>query len=216
MVRRSAAGGNLRISGDHRPRRPKSLRKTPPSPGSFKGCDVALDVQAPLSPRIHPSMLKPTVQVHNENGILVAEFWDCLRLDPGAVQELRKKYEAHLRSGGRPELVVDLLGVGFAGSASLGHFVALHRVARSKNGRLVFCNVDPTVFEVFRVSKLDPLFRFVTDRATALVNAANPEPGPSDGAASPDGSDAGKNGGEAPRKPSGGSLLRSRERRKLS
>src|SRR5262245_24516050 len=99
-------------------------------------------------------MLKPSVQVHNENGILLAEFWDCLRLDSGAVQELRNKLEGHLRAGGRPEVVVDLLGVGFAGSASLGHFVAMNRTARQKNGRLIFCNVDPTVFEVFRVSKL--------------------------------------------------------------
>jgi hypothetical protein len=36
-------------------------------------------------------MLKPTVQIHNTNGIIVAEFWDCLRLDPGAVQTLRTK-----------------------------------------------------------------------------------------------------------------------------
>ena len=43
-------------------------------------------------------MLRPTVQVHNENGLMVAEFWDCLRLDPGAVQDLRVKYEAHVKA----------------------------------------------------------------------------------------------------------------------
>ena len=34
-------------------------------------------------------MLKPSVQIHNENGIVIAEFWDCWRLDPAPVQELR-------------------------------------------------------------------------------------------------------------------------------
>ena len=29
-------------------------------------------------------MLKPRVQTQRENGVLVAEFWDCLRLDLGA------------------------------------------------------------------------------------------------------------------------------------
>ena len=114
-------------------------------------------------------MLKPRADVQNVNGVLVAEFWDCLRLDAGAVQELRAKYETHLKNGGRPELVIDLLGVGFAGSAALGHFVALHRLAKPKNGRLIFCNVDKTVFEVFRVSKLEPLYDFVPDRAAALA-----------------------------------------------
>src|SRR5262249_37907241 len=35
-------------------------------------------------------------------------------------------------------------------------------------GRIIFCNVDPTVSEVFRASKLESLFEFVADRATAL------------------------------------------------
>ena len=34
-------------------------------------------------------MLKPTVEVRNEGGVLVAEFWDCLRLDPAPVRDIR-------------------------------------------------------------------------------------------------------------------------------
>jgi len=163
-------------------------------------------------------MLKPTVQVHTEAHALVAEFWDCLRLDPAPVKELRTKYEAHLRSGGRPVLVVDLLGVGFAGSAALGLFVTLQKLVRQKGGQLVFCNVDPTVLEVFRISKLDPLFLFVKDRPAALVMAAG-----MDGATGGDGSaPAGAEPAQpapAPAVPNRNSgtdnLLRSRLRRKL-
>ena len=86
-------------------------------------------------------MLKPSVQIHNVDGVMAAEFWDCLRLDPAPVQDLRKHFEAHLRSNGKADLVVDLLGVGFAGSAALGNFVAMQRLARQRNGRLIFCNV---------------------------------------------------------------------------
>ncbi len=117
-------------------------------------------------------MLKPSVQVHDHEGILIAEFWDCWRLDPAPVQDLRSRYDAHRRKKGRPELVIDLAGVGFAGSASLGIFVALHREARQNGGRLIFCNVEPTVAEVFRASKLAPLFEFVADRAAALESIA--------------------------------------------
>jgi len=120
-------------------------------------------------------MLKPRVQVRDEGGVLVAEFWDCLRLDPAPIQELRKQFETHLRSKGRPDLVVDLSGVGFAGSAALGGFLALNKLARQGEGRMVFCNVDPTVFEVFRVSKLVPLFTFEADVASALALLASPQ-----------------------------------------
>jgi anti-anti-sigma factor len=113
-------------------------------------------------------MLKPSLETHNVDGILVGEFWDCLRLDPAPVQDLRAAYEAHSKNGGRPEVVVDLSGVGFAGSAALGNFVALHRLVRGRGGRLVLCNVDPTVKEVLRASKLDVLFEFAGDRADAV------------------------------------------------
>ena len=64
----------------------------------------------------------------------------------------------------------------------LGNFVALHRQARQKGGRLIFCNVDPTVTEVFRASKLEPLFHFVADRAAALeLIARGPETATGDG-----------------------------------
>ncbi len=127
-------------------------------------------------------MLKPSVQIREQDGILVAEFWDCLRLDPVPVQELRKAFEAHHQRNGRPEVVVDLSGVGFAGSAALGGFLALRRLG----ARLVFCNVEPTVREVFRVSKLEPLFVFASDPASAiemaLKNGTDPsrDPSPAD------------------------------------
>lgn len=121
-------------------------------------------------------MLKPTVQTHNQDGLLIAEFWDCWRLDPAPVQELRARYESHLKGRGRPEIVIDLSGVGFAGSAALGNFVALHRLARQNEGRLIFCHVEPTVSEVFRASKLEPLFEFVADRAAALSSIASGAP----------------------------------------
>lgn len=114
-------------------------------------------------------MFKPMVEVHNIEGILVAEFWDCLRLVPGPVQDLQKHYEEHIRSKGCPDLVVDLLGVTIAGSAALGHFVALQRATRQHGGRIVFCNVDPHVLESFRVSRLVSLFSFCADRAAAVA-----------------------------------------------
>jgi anti-anti-sigma factor len=123
-------------------------------------------------------MLKPMVEVRDEGGVLVAEFWDCLRLDPAPVRDLRAHYESHVRAKKKPDLVVDLNGVVFAGSAALGGFLALLRLARQHGGRLVFCNVDENVHEVFRISKLSPMFAFLEDRAAALAYVSRP---PEDG-----------------------------------
>lgn len=130
-------------------------------------------------------MLKPSAQIHDVDGLMLAEFWDCLRLDPAPVQDLRTRYEKHLLDGGRPEVVVDLSGVGFAGSAALGSFVALHRIARQNGGRVIFCQVEPTVAQAFRASKLDKLFDFAADRAAA-IQAAKQGPPVARPAADPD------------------------------
>jgi anti-anti-sigma factor len=163
-------------------------------------------------------MLKPSVQIHNVDGLMVAEFWDCFRLDPAPVQELRKMFENHIAAKGRPELVIDLLGVGFAGSAALGNFMAMHRLAKQRGGGLIFCNVDPTVFEVFRVSKLDPLFEFTPDRASALKLATDPKPSATATAngAPADGTLQAAPRPETPRKTGGDGLISASRRRKLS
>lgn len=112
-------------------------------------------------------MLKPTVRIKVQDGFLVADFWDCLRLDPVPVKELRTALEKHVRGGGHAVAVVDLTGVSFAGSTALGGFVAM----RKQGARIVFHSVEPTVREVFRVSNLATLFRFVDDEAQALEAA---------------------------------------------
>ena len=113
-------------------------------------------------------MLKPSVQIHDQDGILLAEFWDCLRLDPAPVQELRSRYEAHLKKG--PTGGGDRPQRGWlCGFGGAGEFRGACIDARKNGGRLIFCNVDPTVREVFRASKLESLFEFVADRAAALA-----------------------------------------------
>jgi len=118
-------------------------------------------------------MLKPAVEVKNADGFLVAEFWDCLRLDPAPVRDLRQHYESHIRAKGKADLIVDLNGVSYAGSASLGGFLALHRLALQQGGRVIFCNVDESVHEVFRISKLIAMFSFVEDLPAAFAMAAS-------------------------------------------
>jgi anti-anti-sigma factor len=114
-------------------------------------------------------MLQPRVHVSDRQGVLVAEFWDCLRLDPAPVQELFRKYETTWPRLGRADLIVDFLGVDFAGSTALSGLVRLQKLCRQSGGRLVLCNLCPTVHEVFRLSRLVPLFTFVADRPAALA-----------------------------------------------
>jgi len=112
-------------------------------------------------------VLKPSVELREEPGVLVAEFWDCLRMDPKPVVDLRIQYSQVSASSGLKNLIIDLNGVEFSGSASLSGFLALSRTVKQNGGRMVFCNVDINVKEVFQVSKLDAMFVFSEDKDSA-------------------------------------------------
>ncbi|MFM1803009.1 MAG: hypothetical protein RJA81_2361 [Planctomycetota bacterium] len=112
-------------------------------------------------------MLKPSVELREESGVLVAEFWDCLRLDPKPVNDLRMRYSQMSAKTGLKDLIIDMNGIDFAGSAALSGFLALGRAMKQMGGRLVFCSVDRNVFEVFQVSKLDSMFLFAEDKDSA-------------------------------------------------
>lgn len=113
-------------------------------------------------------MLMPSVRLTEERGILVAEFWDCLRLDPQPVKDLREHYEEHVRSTGRADLVVDFHGVSFAGSSALSGFIAIRKACLTAGGRLALCMLEPAVRDAFHLLRLDPLFRFHETRQEAL------------------------------------------------
>ncbi|RUL85003.1 STAS domain-containing protein [Tautonia sociabilis] len=114
-------------------------------------------------------MLSPKVELRTERGVLYAEFWDCLRLDPAPVKELLAKYKTASGGAGRPDLIVDFSGVTFAGSAALSGFVNLQRAVRQNGGKVVLCNLEPTVAEAFRLSRIDSLFTAVPDPEAAFT-----------------------------------------------
>lgn len=118
-------------------------------------------------------MLKPRAELRVEDGLAVAEFWECYRLDPVAVAHLRSLLDDHLAAGGRPELVLDLSGVEFAGSASLGGFIGLHKLLKSRGGGLILCNVSAAVLDSLRVTKIDTLCPIVADVAAARARIAS-------------------------------------------
>jgi anti-anti-sigma factor len=117
-------------------------------------------------------VLKPMVELRDESGVLVAEFWDCLRLDPKPVNDLRMRYSQMTAKTGLKDLIIDMNGIDFAGSAALSGFLSLSRAIKQMGGRMIFCNVDRNVLEVFQVSKLESMFLFSQD-----INSARQELG---------------------------------------
>jgi anti-anti-sigma regulatory factor len=146
-------------------------------------------------------MFKPTVRVNLRDGRLVADFWDCYRLEPSLLEDMKRQVESGIRLGASPVVLVDMTGVGFAGSTALSGFVGMRR----SGIRLIFFGLESTVREVFRVSALEGFFTFASDEGEARKLA-----GPSDLAVDPTATVGGQaDAGVAPRsRPTGAPLRR--------
>jgi anti-sigma B factor antagonist len=67
-----------------------------------------------------------------------------------------------------PRIVVDLEGVSFVDSSGLATLIeALQRV-NGYTGKLLLCNLSPTVLGVFQLANLDNIFQIRPTRAAAL------------------------------------------------
>ena len=93
--------------------------------------------------------------------------WQVLPLVPTHDDD-GSPYNAPSAMAGNPDLIVDFSGVTFAGSAALSGFVNLQRACRQHGGRIVLCNLEPTVTEAFRISRLESFFLFARDLPAAF------------------------------------------------
>jgi anti-sigma B factor antagonist len=53
-------------------------------------------------------------------------------------------------------------------SAALGKLITLNKKVQAAGGKLILCNIDPQIREVFEITKLDKLFVICGDEQEGL------------------------------------------------
>ncbi len=110
------------------------------------------------------------IEVLDKDGIQVVSFRDRLLFDDKTVRETADQLNAALPSGGKPlRLALDFTGVDLISSSLLGKLILLLRRVEGGGGRIILCELSPTVQAVFKTSNLDKLFKVVRDRTAALA-----------------------------------------------
>ena len=94
-------------------------------------------------------------QVVEEDGCPTIRFPAGTTLSEANAEEFARGVLALGEGKERPHVMVDLGGVGMLTSAILARLVALNAHLRASGGRLTLFNVNPTVHQVFKVTRLD-------------------------------------------------------------
>ena len=98
------------------------------------------------------------LEVEDIGDVTVVNFTDKKILDEQNIQVIGEQLFSLVDELGRRKLLLNFSNVEYLSSAALGKFITLNKKVQAKSGKLVMCNINEDIFEVFEITKLDKFF----------------------------------------------------------
>jgi anti-sigma B factor antagonist len=104
----------------------------------------------------------------SSGGVTMVLFTDARILDESTVKEVGEELMRLVENTYKMKLLINFQGVEYLSSVALGKLVAVHRKLAEGQGELRLCCIKPAILEVFRITRLDRIFRIYDDPTAAL------------------------------------------------
>jgi anti-sigma B factor antagonist len=101
----------------------------------------------------------PKIIVTENQGITVVTLADQRILDELSIAKIGKQLGELVARASTPKMVIDFRNVTNMSSSALGMLITLHKRIREANGQLRLCNIQPTIEEVFKITRLNEIFQ---------------------------------------------------------
>jgi len=108
------------------------------------------------------------LSVSVEGDVQVAQFADRKILDEVSIMKLGESLTELVSQGDPPKLVLDFANVGHMSSSALGMLITLHKRIRERQGELRLCGIQPTIYEIFVITRLNEIFQILESVADAV------------------------------------------------
>jgi anti-sigma B factor antagonist len=108
------------------------------------------------------------LEVEQIGDVTVVNFIDRKILDEQNIQIIGEQLFSLVDEEGCRKLLLNFGNVEFLSSAALGKLITLNKKLQAAKGRLILCNIDPQIHEVFEITKLDKFFNIQKEEQTAL------------------------------------------------
>jgi len=108
------------------------------------------------------------IEVKEENGVSVVSFVEKKILDEGNIQITGNQLFSLIDDDHRDKLLLDFSNVEYLSSAALGKLIMLDKKVKAAKGALRLAGIRREILEVFRITKLDKLFKIYDNKAKAL------------------------------------------------
>ncbi len=108
------------------------------------------------------------LEVEHIGDVTVVNFVDRKILDEQNIQIIGEQLFSLVDEEGWRKILLNFSNVEYLSSAALGKLITLNKKLQAVGGRLILCNIDPQIYEVFEITKLNKLFTIHKDEQSAL------------------------------------------------
>ncbi len=98
------------------------------------------------------------LRVKKENGITHVEFLDRNILDEANIAKIGDEILELIENDPDPRLLIRFSNVDHLSSAALGTLITIHNKVKNAGGQLRLADIDPQIYEVFAITRLNMLF----------------------------------------------------------
>ena len=110
------------------------------------------------------------IRVQDVNGVKRIEFVERNILDEANIQQIGEEIGRVVDEQDEPKVLISFLNVDHLSSAALGTLITVNNKIRGKKGQLALAEIDPQIYEVFVITKLNKLFNIFDSSEQAMAS----------------------------------------------
>ncbi len=109
-----------------------------------------------------------SLNITEQDGITIIELTDKKILDEINITQIGEKLNTLIAGSGEPKMVMDFASVSHMSSSALGMLITTNKRVREMKGQLKLCNIQPAIYEVFVITRLNEIFDIYQSRDKAI------------------------------------------------
>jgi anti-sigma B factor antagonist len=102
--------------------------------------------------------IQPNISVEYAENATIISFTDEKILEERDINSLQESIMSVIEQAERINLILDFSNVKFLSSAVLGLLIRISKRIYEHEGRLRLCNIDPKIYEIFKITRLTKTF----------------------------------------------------------
>ncbi len=121
-------------------------------------------------------MSESRLRISKIDEVTQVEFIDRNILDEANIQAISDEISGLIDNTSTPQILINFANVDHLSSAALGALITINNKTNEKDGTLRLANIDPQIYEVFVITRLNKLFNIhetLNDAMTQFNAATN-------------------------------------------